>query len=103
MKISQHKLFSERSKGFPVLCECGQVWSGNRKAILQWRDQDLQIRGAPGHPDREISWGGGRSQKNFFRPFEPQFGLKIRGAAPPGPSPGSATVLLKLHERNKFA
>lgn len=69
MKISQHKLFSERSKGFPVLCECGQVWSGNRKAILQWRDQDLQIRGAPGHPDREISWGGGDGlKKTFFGP-----------------------------------
>ena len=31
---------------------------------------------------------------NFFWPFGPQFGLKIRGRGPdlPGPSPGSATV-----------
>ena len=30
---------------------------------------------------------GRRSQKNFFRPFGPQFGLKIRGGGPPGPLP----------------
>ena len=35
---------------------------------------------------------GGRSWKKFFRPFGPQFGLKIGGRAPPGPSPGSATA-----------
>ena len=53
-------------------------------------DPDLQIRGRGGHPDPEIK-GGGWSQKNLFRPFGPQFGLKIRGAAgPPGTSPGSA-------------
>ena len=39
-------------------------------------------------PDLEIRWGGGRSPKNFFPPFGPQFGLKIGGGA----SPGSATV-----------
>ena len=32
--------------------------------------------------------GGGGSQKNFFRPFGPQFSLKIRG-----PSPGSDTAV----------
>ena len=43
-----------------------------------------------------------RSQKTFFRPFEPQFGLRIGGQGgggvgmPPGPSPGSAT------ENNQF-
>ena len=36
--------------------------------------------------------GGARSQKKFFWLFGSQFGLKKRGeAAPPGPSPGSAT------------
>ena len=39
-------------------------------------------------PDLQIG-GGGR----FFRPFGPQFGPKIRGAGPPGPSSGSATDL----------
>ena len=38
-------------------------------------------------------WGAGL-QKNFFPPFGPQFGLKIRGEpGPPGPSPGSATAV----------
>ena len=35
---------------------------------------------------------GGRSPKNVFRPFGPQFGLKMRGVggvAPLGPTPGS--------------
>ena len=52
-------------------------------------DPDLQIKGGGGHPDPEIRGGPGL-QKNFFRPFGPQFGLKIRG---PDPSPGSATVV----------
>ena len=51
-------------------------------------DPDLQIRGEPGHPGPEIRGGGGGSQKTFFRPFGPQFDLKIRG-----PSPGSATAV----------
>ena len=34
----------------------------------------------------------GPGLKNFFRRFEPQFGLKIRGARPPG----SATALMVL-------
>ena len=38
--------------------------------------------------------GEDRSPKIFFRPFGPQFHLKIRevGGGPPGPSPGSATA-----------
>ena len=61
-------------------------------------DRHLQIRGGGGgggHPDPEIR-GGPASQKNFFWPFRPHFGLKIRGGgpAPPGPSPGSATVMI---------
>ena len=57
-------------------------------------DPDLQIRGGgPDHPDPEIGSGGGAVLINFFRPFGPQFGAKIRegGAGPPGPSPGSTT------------
>ena len=50
-------------------------------------DPDLEIRGeggGSGHPDPEIR--GEQSTKNFFRPFGPPFGLKIRGGgrAPPG-------------------
>ena len=55
-------------------------------------DPDLQVgeRMGPGHPDPEISRGA-VSKKNFFRPFAPQFGLKIRGGGP-GLSPRSATA-----------
>ena len=51
--------------------------------------------GGPGHPDPEIRrWGARSLKQNFFRPFGPQFGLKIRWVpGPPGPSPGSATGL----------
>ena len=48
-------------------------------------------------PDLEISWGGGGGAglpKKFFRPFRPQFGLKIRGGGPPGPSPVDAPLVL---------
>ena len=58
-------------------------------------DPDLPIRGGgggAGQPDPEII-GVERSKKNFFRSLGPQFGPKIRGAGPPGPSPGSTTDL----------
>ena len=35
---------------------------------------------------------GGGLKEIVFRPFGPHFGLKIRGAGPPGPSPGTTTV-----------
>ena len=47
-------------------------------------DSDLKIRGLGGggsHPEG----GGPVTQKNFFRPFGPQFGLKLRGAPPLDP------------------
>ena len=48
-------------------------------------------KGGSGHPDPEIAAEGRGLKKNFFRSFGPQFGLKIRGDRPPGPSPGSVT------------
>ena len=71
---------------------------GKRKLNAAVADPDLQIRGGGGggggwggHPHPEIR--GGWSQKKCFRPFGPQFGLKISGElGPPGPSPESATV-----------
>ena len=53
-------------------------------ALLSVADPDLQIRGRPGHPEPEITGEGRGIKKNFFRPFGPQFGLKIRGAGPSG-------------------
>ena len=50
-------------------------------------DPDLQIREGGG--------GEGGGLQKLFRPFGPQFGLKIRGGpgGGPGPTPGSATVI----------
>ena len=51
-------------------------------------DPDLKIRGLGGgggrggHPDPEIRGRPGH-KKIFFRPFGPQFGLKLRGSPPP--------------------
>ena len=41
-------------------------------------DPDLDIRGSLVIQTLRKKAGGG-SQKNFFQPFGPQFGLKIRG------------------------
>ena len=49
---------------------------------------DLQIRGGGGqggHPDPEIRGEGGGLKKIFFRPFGPQFCLKIGGPGPWAP------------------
>ena len=59
--------------------------------IITVADPELQIRGGGGHPDPGIGGGGAVSKKNF-RPFGPQFGLKIKGSpSPPGSFPGSVT------------
>ena len=49
-------------------------------------DPDLQIGKGGGGERRK---GRAQSQKKLFRPFGPQFGLKIRGGGgrPPGPLP----------------
>ena len=50
-------------------------------------DPDLQVREGGGHPDPEITEEPGLN-RTFFRPFGPQFGLKVRvGGWPPGPFP----------------
>ena len=53
-------------------------------------DPDVQIKVGGAVIQTQRYQGGPVLQKNFFRPFGPQFGLKIRG---PDPSPGSATVV----------
>ena len=64
-------------------------------------DPDLQIRGGPGHPDPEkMAGGGGRSPKNIFRPFGPQFALKIRGRGPRAPP--KVPVLERVHSTPLF-
>ena len=67
-------------------------------------DQNLEIRGRSSRPLDK--WGGAVSGKLFFRPFGPQFGLKKWGggggirAGPMGPSPGSATEVVKGYKKN---
>ena len=61
-------------------------------------DPGLQIRevGRRGGGGITRPWDNGVAwpQKNFFRPFRPHFGLKIKGGpGPRGPSPGSATEI----------
>ena len=52
-------------------------------------DLDLEIRGegrgVSSRPWDKRGGGGWLGLKKFFWPFEPQFGLKIRGGWPPGP------------------
>ena len=72
-------------------------YGGNVVRVLAVPDTVLEIRdwGQSSKPLEKGGGGGGslqKTQKNFFRPFGPQFGLKIRGN--PGPSPGSVTFLL---------
>ena len=54
---------------------------------------DLQIKGGLGHPDPVMEGGGeGAVLKNLFLALRVSVWLKkIRGAGPPGPSPGSTT------------
>ena len=56
--------------------ETRQYQSGSKTLDKRW-----------GRSSKPWDKGGGRSQKKLFRPFGPQFGLKIRGGA----SPRSAT------------
>ena len=48
-------------------------------------DSDLKIRGWVGGGGSHPEGGGPVTQKIFFRPFGPQFGLKLRGAPPLDP------------------
>ena len=70
---------------------CSSAW--NSKCLWHCRIQTLRYEGGPGS-SRPWDKRGTRSPKNFFRPFGPEFGLKIRreAAGPPGSCHGSATA-----------
>ena len=75
--------------------------------------KEIKTRGGCRPADRGGEGGGGasrpgdkgvvRSQKTFFRPFEPQFGLRIRGRGgggggnAPGPHPGIRHLKQTIH------
>ena len=65
--------------------------------FLQCWIQSLRLGIEASHPNSQKRGEGvgavsKKTQKKFFRPFGPQFGLKLRGN--PGPSAGSVTFLL---------
>ena len=75
-------------------------YGGNVVRVLTVLDTVLEIRDW-GQSSKPLEKGGGgvgavskKTQKKFFRPFGPQFGLKLRGNS--GPSAGSVTFLLFL-------
>ena len=57
-------------------------------------DPDLKdkVEGGGGHPDLQVRVEP-VLQNKIFSPFGPQYGLKIRGARDPAPSPRSATEI----------
>ena len=70
-----------------------------RFALSWWSNNPWRVSGGSrpsdkGETQSSIPWDKGRARYEifFFRPFGPQFGLKIRGSPPPPPPPhGSAT------------
>ena len=67
-------------------------------------DPDLEIKGGEegGEGGGAEERGGPVSKKMIFLPFGHQFGLKIRGAGPPGPFPGSATEVYYTKRSKPF-
>ena len=61
-------------------CNFAIIQEDNVRRINPVADPDLQIRAGGGRSSRPRDKGGPGLQKNFFRPFDPHFGLKIRGA-----------------------
>ena len=66
------------------------------EAFLSMFKRPVDTSGGSRPSDKESGGGGGGavSKKFFFRPFGPQFGLKLgwwRKGCSPGPSPRSAT------------
>ena len=65
--------------------------SGSRSSVREGRGGE-----GAGYPDPEIRWAPG-VQKVFFRPFGPQFSLKISGGpGPPRPLPWIRLCQVKL-------
>ena len=73
-----------------------------RFPLVQWRIQTFRWGGEGGGVIQILRLGeGGAGSKKFF--WALHFGLEIRGAAPPDPSPGSATVVMAFSFTTAFA
>ena len=90
---SKYKLDTKDTKEQVETYRIGKITILSHEGNKSVPDLDLEIKGAP--VIQTLRKGAARSPKEFFRPFGPQFGLKIRGggggAGSLGPSPGSAT------------
>ena len=78
-----------------------RLWRHRWVVAILWynggsRPSDKGGGGGGGHQTLRSGGRGLVSEKNSFHPFGPQFGLKIRGAGSPGPSPRSVTVIYKV-------
>ena len=60
---------------------------------IRGRGRGRGSRGGSSHPDPGIKGGDGL-KTNFFRPFGPQLGLKIRGDPPLDPPSTYASTLI---------
>ena len=102
----QHGSWFHESNLYRNRCICKKwsrkPWQSPFNSLIRKQsvpDPDLEIRrrrrgggGGLGRSSRPLyKWGGGGLPRFCFRPLGPQFGLKIRGAGPPGFSPRSAT------------
>ena len=68
-----------------------KCWT-RKVASLTVPDRDLEIRGAPSHPDPLMGGGGGAVSKKFFFALRASVWSKNKGDPGLGPSPISVTV-----------
>ena len=83
---SKYRLDTKDTKEQVETCRIGKITILAHEGNKSVPDLDLEIKGAP--VIQTLGKGAARSPKEFFRPFGPQFGLKIRGGGRGGGLPG---------------
>ena len=70
---------------------------------IQWRIRTFRVRSC--RPGDKVGGGGGEtvSKQNFFQPFEPQFGLKIRRSPAPWALPLDTPLTYSIFCNSLFA
>ena len=82
---SKYRLDTKDTKEQVETCRIGKITILAHEGNKSVPDLDLEIKGAP--VIQTLGKGAARSPKEFFRPFGPQFGLKIRGGGGGGRAP----------------
>ena len=82
---SKYKLDTKDTKEQVETYRIGKITILAHEGNKSVPDLDLEIKGAP--VIQTLRKGAARSPKEFFRPFGPQFGLKIRGGGKGGRAP----------------